>query len=587
MVLDNTGPMPGRYSTDFTPMVRWFFDGSETPGVSRVTGQISAQSAKTQTMINKCVRTIAEDPGPAMWVGATKDNAEEFAQKRLFPAVEQCAKTAALLPKEKRKRSKKLIQFDSMNLMLRGTESRIGLQSDPVRYIFCDERREWKRGAIDLLRKRTRTFYNAIEIGIGTAGDEGDELDSDFRAGSQTHAHFNCLACGYSQPFRFGKTESSYFPKPRERGGLVWDESDITRPCGSWGDYEEVKKTVRFECESCGHRHHNTDKLKLVKTLHPVDYNPKAPKKFKSYHWNALAMLWAECDWALIVEEFLRAAEESKRGNIEPLRAFITETLGEPFQKKSLYKQKGDLIERIGAYKLGEYWLDPDGQREKGTALILTFDRQQDHLPYVVRQVRKNGQSRLVHLGKSASLDDLRAVQMELKILNQCMWGDDGGLFTNEFRQKCLQWNWNILKGEDWEHFTIQHREDGVDKSYRQGWRETKFDAGIGTTREGFATVKAWLWSNPWFKDRLYFSLLRGLGPLWEIPSDVPTEYLEQVNANELRERTSKANGQKETYFHETGADHFADCELMQDVVVSIAGWNRTVHQPQSKPNPS
>lgn len=583
IILDNTGPMPGRYSTEFTPQVRWFMDASEQAGVETVTGQISAQSGKTQMVINMLVRIIAEDPGPCMWVAATKDNIEETAQKRIFPAIENCAVTAPMLPKEKKRRSKKLIQLDSMNLMMRGTESRVGLQSDPVRYIIGDERREWKKGAIDLLRKRTRTFYNAKEIGIGTAGNEDDELDSDFKKGTQTHFHFHCLKCQHSQPFRFGKAESAYFPKERTLGGLVWEENDLTRPNGDWGDYSEVRKTVRFECEKCGHHYQNSEKVTLIKTIHPVDYNLKAPKKFRSFTWNALAMVWPSCDWANIVEEFLRANEQMKQGNLEPLRAFITETLGEPFQKRGKKIQTKDLLERVGEYKAGEFWFNiaEPSQLEKNSGYILTFDRQLMRIVYVIRQWRPNGQSRFIEYGEKATEDDVRQMQIEMKIKSRCVFGDDHGPNTSKFRQKCLQWGWTPMFGEERKHFSVQKTEGGIDKSFWQGWATTELDPGIGTGSQGITTILALRWCNEWYKDKLYHFFIRGQGPLWEIPQDAPAQYLKELNANEWREK--EVNGRRENYWHETGEDHAADCELEQIAAADYLGLTRSITKPKEE----
>jgi hypothetical protein len=52
--------------------------------------QCAAQSAKTQTVINCACWAIAEDPGPAMWVTATKDELRDFMRDRLTPTFETC-----------------------------------------------------------------------------------------------------------------------------------------------------------------------------------------------------------------------------------------------------------------------------------------------------------------------------------------------------------------------------------------------------------------------------------------------------------------------------------------------------------------
>lgn len=201
-------------------MSRWVFEAAQDRRVWRVVVMVSAQCSKTLIRILCLLWTIAEDLAPCMWVMANQDHCDEFVKKRLFPAVDSCELTAPLLPKERNARNKRLIQFHSMNRMMRGSISRSGLQSDPVRRMFCGEGREWKHGAIDLLRKRLRAYHNSIEISLGTAGREGDELHSDWLEGSRTEAHWWCPACQHSQPFRFSTRETILFPANLIRGGV-------------------------------------------------------------------------------------------------------------------------------------------------------------------------------------------------------------------------------------------------------------------------------------------------------------------------------------------------------------------------------
>lgn len=571
--------LPGKINFDLFPAAKFFFEHAQDYRCHTISEMVSHQSGKTENMMMLLCWTVPESPTPSMWVMADADMIEQVAKDRIYPAIEACQPTNKLAPKEREKWTKSMIQFDSMTLILRGSNSKKKLKSSPIGRIYCDERGDWKAGSIETLRKRLTTFANAQEISAGTPDVINGEWHNDWKKGSQTFMHFHCLDCGHSQPFRFGRDASVLFPDSRKLGGVVWPTNDETKPNGKW-DLEDgggVERLSRYECEKCGRLYENAEKVLLIKTVHKHHRNPAALPGHYSSSRNVLMAPWSSCSFGKIAIKFLKAMAAMKQGDLEPLRAFTTEDLGEPWTPPSIYKQKGDLLERMGTYKLGEYWLDADGQREKGTALVLTFDRQHMYLAYTVFQARKNGDARLVHIGKVASLDDLRAKQFEFKILDRCMWGDDGGAGTSEFRQKCLQWGWNILKGTADNHFTIQHRENGIDKSHQQGWRETQFDPGIGTTREGRAMIKAWLWSNPWFKERLYFQIIRGLGPLFEIPLDITQEFLEQLNANEWRER-QKSDGSIERYFHVTGPDHYADCVLQFDVVMSIAGWNRTVH---------
>jgi hypothetical protein len=209
-----------------------------------------------------------------------------------------------------------------MNLLLRGSNSRIGLQSDPVRRIICDERREWKEGAIDLVRERMKTFHNALEISMGTAGEENDQLHRDYLDGSQTVFVWSCLHCGKEQPFRWSTKSTPIWPEVK-RGGIVWETSTQTKPGGVW-DYDEVRKTVGYQCCECGFVYRDAQKHALLKTLTMQHGNPDALPEYPSFHWNELYMPWSRSACNDLVVKFLNAKSAMKRGDIAPLQTFIT-----------------------------------------------------------------------------------------------------------------------------------------------------------------------------------------------------------------------------------------------------------------------
>lgn len=560
--------LSGRVKLKLFPASRFFFKHLDSPRLRRTIVMKCAQSGFTENAIMYLMRRICERPVTTMWVGANAQKTEEDAKKRIWPAIENCPTVKPLCPppEDRERWTKRLIMFDTMNLMIRGSESRMSMQGDPAGLLICDERREWKPGRIHMLRKRTRTKVHPLEISIGAAGKKDDELHTDWKDGSQTFLHFKCPHCGHDQPWRFGKKESVLFPDARALGGVVWPENDTTRPNGVW-DFEAVKRETRYECEGCGHLFSNADKFALLEATYEHHRNPSALPQEYSLHVNALILPFFETTWGDIAVEFLKAVEEMRCGNIEPMVAFVCETLGEPWEMRNPKEKQSELLDRRGAYKMGELWPDPNG----ATVLILTFDRQLMKLVYVVRQWNRQGESRLIWCGENPSWDDLKAFILEKRIKTRCVWGDDGGRTTAEFRQRCLAEGWNVLKGEDYEHFSIS--EPGKE-SYRQGYRMTEFDPGVGTTQQGRAKMRAFLWSNPWYKDKLYNLFIQGKGPLWEIPQDIMTDYLKQVTGNEWREKT-KSDGHIEGYWHENGVVDYADCELEQLVVADIGGLTR------------
>lgn len=577
ITLDNTAAMQGRYSIELVPFLRVWYDQAQHPRCRRHVTMVSAQSAKTQNMLNFLCWSIVEDPAPTMWVMASSDNCKEFKKKRLDGALENCPPARALLPADQDANTRTLVKFSSMNLLLRGSNSRIGLQSDPIRRIICDERREWRPGAIDLLRKRLRTFANSIELGCGTAGIEGDELHRDFEEGSQTFIHWRCINCNHSQPFRFGRKPTPLFPTARERGGLIWDENGITRPNGEW-NWEELAKTVRYECEHCGHRYKNSDKFALMKSWHPHHRREWMLPEYFSVHWNALYMPWSSCDWAEIAKEFLVATSAwQAQKDIEPLRAFITETLGEPWRDLEGQKvEQGVILDRRGVYTTKE-----PGKLSKDAVRVATVDVQEGYIVVVVREWKLGGASRLLVAKKLLDFDELKKLQTDLEIRDRCVWIDSAhntrdvleacqanGRWINGRDGKPAWDGWSPMLGDDAEEFTVHSKAGPL----KQHWKRVDIDPGIGTSKQGISRLPRYSWSNPHYKEQLYFYVLPGKSHSWELPSDIHDDYIKQM---QVTERIPIYDGEKKLLgyeWKERGRHDYSDCELMQLVVADIGG---------------
>ena len=559
--LDSTAPIQGSYSTAMTPMVRWVADAMQDPRTRMGCAIVSRQSSKTQSILIANSYFAKEDPASTAWVMATDMNAKEFVKKRLRPALEHCEVLQDILPRHRGKSSLNIIQFSTMNLLIRGSNSRIGLQSDPLKRIFCDERAEWQKGAIDILRKTLRTHYDSLEFSMGTAGDENDELHVDWKRGSQTFFHWHCPHCGHSQPFRFGRKASAFFPEARDKGGLRWDKNDVTCPNGVW-NRAEVKKTVRYECENCEHRFSNNEKMPLLNSIHAFHRNPAAlPEKF-SCHWSALYMPWKECDWPNIVDEFLAATEELKNnGNLEPLKVFVTMTLGEPWQEQKKDLDEGALGRRRGGYHLGELDLESKSFR------VLTADVQEGYLVYVARQHFAGVRSRLMACGTVPDFGGLRALQVKLEIENKWV-AIDSAHNPHEVGQACLLNGWVPFLGDDAREFTRQEWDEKTKemRSVKSHWKAERWDSGLGTGTQGRRIIQRFSWCKEHYLNRLYLHLIQAKLGQWSIADDTPAEYLKQVRTG--YKLVSEISNNVETFKWEKDARRdFADCELEQLVV--------------------
>jgi len=132
--------------------------------VSDIAIKCSAQSSKTQTFLNLASWCVSEDPGPAMWVMAAKDEAEAFVRDRVAPTFKNCRPVEGAKIRE----SKLEFTFATMPFYFVGAGSPSKLQSKPIRLLFLDEVRNYLAGALDTVLKRTRAFWNSRRLIIST-----------------------------------------------------------------------------------------------------------------------------------------------------------------------------------------------------------------------------------------------------------------------------------------------------------------------------------------------------------------------------------------------------------------------------------
>jgi len=304
-----------------------------------ITVQCAAQSSKTQTVMCCACWAISEDPGPAMWVTATKDELKDFVRDRLTPTFTACR------PVQVRMGDPTLtgFDFDGMPFYTAWAGSKARLQSKPLRWLFCDEVRNYPPGRLEMVLKRTRAFWNSRRFLISTPGRRGDAMDTAFRAGDQRHWHFECPQCRHLQLLRFEQ--------------LKWDTNETTKPGGKWR-FDALAGTIRYECSGCGFGIKDTPVDRRWIETHGkfVSLNPNAPRSHVSYTWNALLPHWVE--WRSIVEEFLGAMNSMRMdADIEPMFTFVTETLGEPWETERWDVANDDrILERRGDYDFNAPW---------------------------------------------------------------------------------------------------------------------------------------------------------------------------------------------------------------------------------------
>ncbi|MFM7099720.1 MAG: terminase gpA endonuclease subunit, partial [Verrucomicrobiota bacterium] len=428
--------------------------------VSEIAIQCSAQSSKTQTIMGLACWVVAEDPGPAMWVMAAKDEAKQFVRDRLGPTFTSCQPVAdGLLAAESSE-----FQFASMPFYVVGAGSPSKLQSKPIRWLFLDEVRNYPAGALDTVLKRTRAFWNSRTVIISTPDREGDAVDRAYQAGDQRLYHLACPGCAQLQPLVWDQ--------------LKWDTNETTKPSGQW-DFDRLAETIRFECKACGHAIRDTpqDRKALARNGRFVPQNPGAPRHRRSFKWNALLPPWVR--WRSLVEEFLRARSAARNGDLAPMKTFVNESLGESWRDElGEIEDFGFLLERRGTYRFGDTWPDE-------LCRFMSADRQArggEHYWYVIRAFGPAGHSRLLSYGRCNSQTELEEIRKSHGIpAVNCLI--DSGYKASDVYRFCRATGWKPFKGDACDFFL--KRDPRTQKTYRSLWDKTRVDPAANTSQAG------------------------------------------------------------------------------------------------------
>jgi hypothetical protein len=525
----------------------------------------SAQSWKSVTMQAALCFWTAEDPGPTLWVTSSKEKSREEMKGRLKPMFRECGPVAAKMPETRGLNTAKEIYFPGGEFRVTGCESEADLQSTPYRRLILDEGRSYPAGAMSMVAKRTRSFPHSFkQVRISTPDMENDEVHLGYKEGDQRVWEFVCRnpECGHFQELRWGE--------PGVKGGVKYDTNKNTKPEGKW-KYDEVYKTLRYDCEKCGFEYRNigpgqSDRIWFATKGRVRRQNEDAPEDHHSYGWNAL--LPPNTDWKDQLQEKLEATAALAFGNVAKLKSWQNETNGKPWSDKMRYADdERSLLKRCSTY-------DPLAPWEMEVRRFMTVDVQGAggrHFWVVVRAWSAGGWSRLLWAGKAWSYTELDELAVKWNV-SPGRVVIDTGKWAGEIYAQIMKrgYTWKAAKGEDTGSFLVTEG----DVKLRRMWKLTHVDPMMGKAAPGYRPrpIDLYLFSRPATVSMLLESQAGAVG-LWEVPpkSEMTMEYRQQVTAYEIRIEQD-ARGVNRSVIRTKRDNHLADCERMQFLAADVTG---------------
>lgn len=319
---------PGRWRTSKAPYQKEIMDAITDITIRKVVVMSAAQVGKTDAMIlNPIGYYIHYEPSPIMVLQPTIQMAEAFSKDRLSPMIRDTPVLAERVNDKTRNSGNTILQkiFAGGHVTMVGANSPSSLASRPIRVLLADEIDRYPATAgtegdpLFLAAKRLTTFWNRKEVDVSTPTIKGmSRIEIEYENSSRGEWNAPCPCCGALQPLRWAN--------------IVFDKENLSE--------------IQYACEKCGAISSEIEWKEHFADGCFVHEDPENP--VRGFHLNTLASTLAS--WREVVEKFLVANEEKKKGNIELLKVWTNTELGETWEEEGEQVEESDLMKRRERY---------------------------------------------------------------------------------------------------------------------------------------------------------------------------------------------------------------------------------------------
>lgn len=319
---------PGRWKTAKAPYQREIMDAICDVSIQKVVVMSAAQIGKTDGFIlNPIGYYMHYDPSPIMVLQPTIQMAETFSKDRLTPMLRDTPVLRDKVNDKSRNSGNTILQkiFPGGHVTMVGANSPSSLASRPMRILLADEIDRYPATAgnegdpLFLAGKRLTTFWNKKEVCVSTPTIKGlSRIEVEFEHSTQEEWNVPCPACGTLQPL--------------EWANIVFKKENLD--------------DIGHCCPACGVLSSEAEwKEKFVGGKFIAKY---PERRVRGFHLNALSSLFVE--WREIVQKFITANDEKKKGNIELLKVWTNTEMGQTWEEEGEQLETDDLFKRREKY---------------------------------------------------------------------------------------------------------------------------------------------------------------------------------------------------------------------------------------------
>ncbi|MFI3255439.1 MAG: phage terminase large subunit family protein [Eubacteriales bacterium] len=319
---------PGRWRTSKAPYQGEIMDAICDLNTPKVVVMSCAQIGKTDAFIlNVIAFYMHYDPSPIMVLQPTIQMAETFSKDRLSPMLRDTPVLKNKVNDKSRNSGNTILQkiFAGGHVTMVGANSASSLASRPIRILLADEIDRYPATAgnegdpLLLAGKRLATFWNRKEVCVSTPTIKGiSRIEVEYEHSTQETWYVPCPECGEYVSL--------------EWANIIFDKEDLT--------------DISHCCDKCGVLSEETTWKEQYKHGKFVAKFPD--RAVRGFHLNSLVSPFVE--WKEVVEKFLKAVEESKKGNIELLKVWTNTEMGQTWEEEGEQIETDDIYRRREKY---------------------------------------------------------------------------------------------------------------------------------------------------------------------------------------------------------------------------------------------
>lgn len=328
---------PGQWHTDNAPYQREVMDAISDPHIRKVVVMSCAQIGKTDGFVLNPIAYYSKyRPAPMMVIQPTVNLGEAFSKDRLTPMFRDTPALHGIINTKSRTSGNTIMKknFPGGQLTIVGANAPTDLRGRPIKILLADEVDAYPPSAgkegdpLKLAEKRQTTFWDYKTVLTSTpTNKETSRIKDEFDLSTQEEWNVPCPHCGHLQPFTW---ENVVYDRDN------WPQSDVQYRCIECGclgtEYEWKKQSINGKW---------------------VAEHPE--RKIRGFHMNTFGSTL--CGWRGIVQRYIEADEDEKRGDYEKMKVWVNTDLG------LCWEEKGEAMEANTLFARREYYEAevPDG----------------------------------------------------------------------------------------------------------------------------------------------------------------------------------------------------------------------------------